>query len=84
MIKKIDPAEFEKVTRKSHYTSVMRDIDEFQQMPDKFCEIDVSSYKSAASAASSYKQTINRLKTNIDVISRGGRAFMVKKEVTKL
>lgn len=83
MIKKIDPAEFEKFARKSHYTSVMRDIDEFQHMPDKFCEIDVSSYKSAYSAANSYRQTINRLKINIAVISRDGRAFMVKKEATK-
>ncbi len=80
MIKKIDPNEFDRVVRKAPYTSVMRDIEEFMQMEDKFCEIDATKYKSVFSAASSYRQTVNRLKINIDVISRGGRVFMIKGE----
>ncbi len=78
MIRKITPEEFERAAHKASYTSVLRDIDEFEQMEDKFCEVDTKRYKNAGSAASSYRQTIKRINVDIDVINHGGRVFMVK------
>lgn len=83
MIKKITPEEFYEIARKSPYTLVCRDIDEFLKSEDSVCEVDVSAYTTANSAAGSYRNAAKRMKYDLDVMIRNGRCFMVKTEGAK-
>lgn len=77
MIRKIEKKDIP--TRTTHYNNLLiAEIKEFVGTDWPAAEIDIAKYKSATTASAAYKKAVKRMGAPVKVISRNGRAFLLR------